>query len=260
MIDIHSHILPGLDDGAGDLAESLAMARVAVADGVEEIVATPHSSISGAVIEAATESGVQQRVQQFREALAEAGIPLRVCVGLEVWLTPGLLSARRAGRAFPINGGCYMLIELPAQMIPNYVEQTIFGLQVAGLRPILAHPERNREIERKLDLMYDLVGRGVLGQVTAGSLLGSFGGETKRLAEMMLTHNLVHVIASDAHSAEHRPPALAAAAKRAAELIGQERANAMVTTVPRSIVAGQPIDTPEPLPLQRKRRWLLWGG
>lgn len=255
MIDIHTHILPGLDDGASNLDEALEMARVAVADGIAQLVATPHSAWG-----AATEGNVREGVQALQAALDEAGIVLRVMRGVEVWLTPEVVAQQHAGRAFPINGGRYMLVELPPHQIPPYTEQSIFALQLAGVTPILAHPERYSALEGNLNPLYELVNRGVLGQVTAGSLLGDFGPQAKQMAEIMLTHRLAHVIASDAHAARGRVPVLAMAAKRAAQLVGEEQARAMVTTVPESIVTGRAIEVPEPEPYRAKRHWLPWGG
>ena len=255
MIDIHTHILPGVDDGAGNLDEALAMARLAVADGVAQLVATPHSAWG-----AATEANVREGVRALQAALDEAGIPLHLATGVEFWLTPEVVAQQQAGRAFPINGGRYMLIELPPHQIPAYAEQSIFALQLAGVTPVLAHPERYSALEGNLKPMYDLVSRGVLGQVTAGSLLGEFGPQAKQMAEIMLTHRLAHVIASDAHSSRGRPPVLSAAAKRAAQLVGEEQGWAMVTTVPESIVAGRALEIPEPLPYRPKWHWLPWGG
>jgi protein-tyrosine phosphatase len=252
MIDIHTHILPGLDDGAADLEQSMAMARVAIADGVTAVVATPHAATN------TTRADVLAHVGKLQIALDNSNVPLQLYAGIEVWLSPDVVAQQRTGHAFAIANGPYMLVELPLQMIPPYTEQAIFALQVAGIIPILAHPERYVALEGNLEPLYRLVSRGVLCQLSASSLLGGFGPRARSLAESILQHDLAHVIASDAHSADVRPPKLAAAMARATELVGEKRARDMVTTVPECIVAGRPIDIGELSGSSPKRRWYSW--
>lgn len=254
MIDFHSHILPAIDDGAATLAEALAMAQVAWDDDVRGIVATPHSVDLGA-------DGLEQLphlLGQLAAAIKAHQPALELYAGLENYLTPDLAEhAAETGRS--INGSRYFLVELPMQSYPMYTEQVLFQLQVRGYTPILAHPERNSAIQQDPNLLLRLVERGVLGQVTGGSLLGVFGSKTRHVAETLVQRNLVHLLGSDAHAAQgHRSPRLSQARDRVARLIGKERAQAMVDTVPRAILTDQAVRVDSPLETTPRRLFAFW--
>ncbi|MBI2864637.1 MAG: hypothetical protein HYX94_08770 [Chloroflexi bacterium] len=256
MIDIHTHILPGVDDGAQSLEDSLEMARAAAADGVRTIVATPHGS------EWSTGCNwpeVVGRVKALQTELDRSGVNVKVAPGLEVYLAPGLATQLEEGSAFPLNGGRYILVEMPLNQFPIYAEQAIFELQLRGLVPIVAHPERNAGIQKDPQKLQVLVERGALGQVTAASLSGGFGSRTRETARLLLQRNLVHVIASDAHSpAGHRSPILSAGVAEAASIIGEERAKAMVAAIPAAILDNREFKVEPPLEA-RRRAWAFWG-
>ncbi|MGQ9675590.1 MAG: tyrosine-protein phosphatase [Chloroflexota bacterium] len=254
MIDIHSHILPGLDDGARTIGEALQMAKAALDEGIKAIVATPHIVCTGSN----GRERILARLREVQEAVAEQGWAISVLPGAELYVEPNLVKEVRAGRAPTINDGPYALVELPIRDYPLYTEQVLFELQVAGIVPILAHPERLVSLMRDISLLFRLVQRGVLAQITAESLIGGQGPAIKGLTEIMLRHNLVHVIASDAHSVDFRPPVLKAAAERAAELIEPAKAWAMVTSVPQAIVEGRPIEVEEPMQPPTRKFWNLW--
>lgn len=256
MIDLHCHILPGVDDGPAAIEESVAMAAAAVRDGTRTIVATPHGgewSYNGTFAE------TLQRTGNLQAELARRGIELELLAGLEVHIAPDLASRHARGNAFTLNGSRYLLVELPFQVMPAYTEQALFDLQLRQLVPVIAHPERNAQIVARPEILKGMVDRGMLAQVTAGSLTGLFGQKTREAAELLLTHNLVHVIASDGHSASDRGPILSAAVKRAGELIGQEAAEAMVTTTPLAIIHDDTITAPEAEPLEPRRSWFPLG-
>ncbi len=256
-VDLHSHILPGFDDGAQDEAQALEMARAAAADGVGCIVTTPHS-VEG--IWAQLPAAVRQATARLQTACREQGLVLDFVPGLEAYIAPDL--PRRVTRepGCTLGGTRYLLLEFPLQQYPRYVEQTIFELQVAGFVPIIAHPERYIEVIADPSLIYTLVERGVLTQVTAASLVGVFGREVQETAQKFVAHGLAHVIASDAHGLGQRSPALSEAVAVAAELIGEERARAMVTETPARILADERISVPppEPVPPRGRRRWRFW--
>jgi protein-tyrosine phosphatase len=252
MIDLHAHILPGVDDGAQDMEEALEMARVGVEDGLQHLVATPHTGLG----KSTTKADVQEQVASLQENLQAEGIPLQLHVGAEVYIDSNLSQLVMEERAFTIDGSRYLLLELPFQQYPIYTGQVIFSAQTKGIVPILAHPERNRVLQGNLGLLEDLVRRGVLIQVNAGSLLGSFGHRVQRTAEAMLVHNLSHIIASDAHSLYFRPPVLSEAVAYASKLVGGREAEAMVTTVPQSVIDDRLISVPEPLEFRSRRNRL----
>jgi protein-tyrosine phosphatase len=156
-----------------------------------------------------------------------------------------------------LGGSSYLLVELPLHEYPAYTEQVLFDLQARGFRPILAHPERNAVLAKEPGRLSALVERGILAQVTAGSLAGRFGRHVLAAADLMLEHRLVHIIASDAHGFGSRSPVMSVGVAAAAVLVGAERARAMVTTIPAAILAGQAIVAEPPLPLTARRlSWL----
>ena len=227
MIDIHTHILPGLDDGAKTWDEALQMARLARQDGINTVVATPHG------VELApgyAKADIETKTAQFRQALDREGVELRVLSGIENYISPDLPMQLEAGRAFSLDSSPYFLVELPLQQYPLYTEQVLFELQVKGVVPVIAHPERNEAFQRDHSLLFRLIERGMLAQVTAASITGAFGSRVKATAEAFLR----------------------------AKLVGWERAQSMVTTVPEAMLAGEPLAvTPPELP-NPKRSWAFW--
>jgi protein-tyrosine phosphatase len=246
LIDLHCHILPGLDDGSGSAEESLAMARMAIQDGIRTIVATPHA-LDG--VYNVTPAEITASVASFRELLAARGLDLRVCEGADVHLCPGIADKIKAGAVGTINNtGKYFLLELPSQTIPSRVKEEIFSLKVQGITPVVTHPERHPAILQDMNLLYDFISMGALSQITAMSLTGEFGEEVQRCAQELLKHRLVHVIASDAHSPDIRPPLLSRAVNEAADLAGSDSlAASLVDGIPAKILAGEPVDIPEPM-------------
>lgn len=240
MIDLHTHILPGLDDGASDVAEALAMAAQALEDGIEAVVATPHWYPG--LYDNGRER-VLAALQRFQQSLSHAGIPLGVYAGAEWHLDPSLPEAIRQGKVLTLNdGNRYALIELPATFIPPHAEDLLFRIRSEGVRPILAHPERCAPVARKLEILRHWVHSGVLVQITAASLSGRFGRELRRLCERLVREGLVHLIASDSHGVHDRPPRLREAREAAARIVGEEAARAMVEEVPRRILAGEEVE------------------
>jgi len=254
MIDLHCHILPGLDDGARDMAEAVAMARIAVEDGVHTVVGTPHT-LNGA-FEVPMER-ILEVTARVREVLERERIGLTLLPGAEVRLCTGLARLVQTGAAGTLNNnGRYLMVEFPHEGTPPGYQEEIFALLRAGITPVLAHPERNLEISRNLGILEALVGMGTLVQVTAMSLTGEFGWAARRCAEEMVRRRLAHVIASDAHWARDRVPALAEAAECAADVLGSDReARRMVEDMPARILAGEPVEVPRPGPPGKRRRW-----
>lgn len=254
MIDLHAHILPGLDDGAANLDVAVAMARLAAADGVTTIVATPHSGEGQPGLERQT---LTAHVRELQTALDREGVTVSLVAGMEVYLVPDSAAQAAEGRLLCLGDSRYILVELPLFELPPYTEQALFELQVKGFAPILAHPERNAVLTHEPERLVPLVERGVLVQVTAGSLLGAFGRQVQESAVLLLERRLAHVIASDAHNASSRAPVLSAAVEAAAGVVGREAALAMVISLPRAILAGETVAAPPPLPTRSRRAgWL----
>ena len=199
MIDLHCHILPGLDDGSRSAEESLAMVRLALQDGIRTIVATPHA-LDGVYNVLPAE--ITEGVAVFQKLLGARGLDLRVCVGADVHLSPGMAEKIKTGAVGTINDtGRYFLLELPPQTIPSGIKEEIFALKMQGITPIITHPERHPAILRDMNLLHDFISMGALSQITAMSLTGEFGEGVQRCSQELLKHRFVHIIASDAHSA-----------------------------------------------------------
>lgn len=201
MIDIHCHILHGVDDGPKTLEESLNMARVAIKDGITTIVATPHHKNNQYDNPKST---IMQKVEELNVALMQEGIPLNILPGQEVRIYGEILDDYYKKDVLTINQTKYLFIEFPSSTVPRYAERLLYELQTEGIIPIIVHPERNKELQEKTDLLYQFVKNGALTQVTAASILGYFGKNVKRFSEQLIECNLTHFIASDAHNTDNR--------------------------------------------------------
>jgi protein-tyrosine phosphatase len=250
VIDLHCHLLPGIDDGAPDLDTSLAMARVAIAGGVEEIVATPH--VSGHFRN--DPETFADRVAELQDALDAAALPLRVRTGAELAHSIFSELSDDALRAAALGGGNYLLVEPPYAGPAPFIGRLVEDLQQAGFGVLLAHPERIGAFQRNIGLLESLVDAGCLCSVTAGSLTGQFGGAVKRFTQELFARALVHNLASDAHDAEYRSPALRPQLDQAVAELPELRSSLgwLTVEVPRAILTGA---TPagEPPRIQPKR-------
>lgn len=217
LIDLHAHVLPGLDDGPETLPEALALLRAMAEQGVRAVVATPHAADD---IYRTRSEQVQAGVAALQAAADAEQLGIQIFPGQELLLGPGLSERLQRGELLPIGDGPYICVELPRSIYPLYADRAFFDLLVAGYRPLLIHPERNRGIQGRPERMAALAEQGVLGIVTAGSLLGHFGSTAERLARRFLKEGTAPLVASDAHDLQRRPPLLAAAL-RVAETLGK---------------------------------------
>jgi protein-tyrosine phosphatase len=235
VIDLHNHLLPGIDDGADDMATALAMARMAVESGTTHMVCTPHLH-AGRYDN--TLASIAQAVQGFRAALAEAGIPLQVAAAAEVRFDMEIM-LWHAARQLPFlgewQGRRVLLLEFPHSDIPFGAERLTQWLLDRQVQPLIAHPERNKGVMRAPSRLKAFIDQGCLLQVTAGSLVGRFGERAQELAEALLRDNVVSLLASDAHNPAHRPPLLGEGRESAARLVGDKRSEELVRGVPWEI-------------------------
>ena len=244
MIDLHTHILPGLDDGPQTWEEAISMARLAAADGIHTVLATPHLFRQRFVDLKArnTPESILDRVEQFRARLAQEGIDLQVEAGCEVPLAYEVLGLLEDGQLLTVNNGNrYLCLEMPDSAIPIAARDLIFHFSSQGLTPIITHPERNLAFAEMPDKLIGLLRLGCLAQITAGSLTGHFGRRAARFARQLVTKGYVHLVASDAHNCRSRPPQLAAAVQVLTKLVGDSRAWDMVVETPQIILAGEPV-------------------
>lgn len=201
LIDIHTHILPGLDDGASNDEDSLRMARVAYEDGITAIIATPHHA-NGVYLN--TAAGVIEHVQTLNLKLAEVGLPITISPGQEIRVHDDLLDAWQRGELLPLASSKYVLLEMPSSRIPQTMGDLVHELGVMGLRPIIAHPERNAEVVSHPERLEELIDLGAYAQVTTHSLLGGFGKRIEQSAWALMKQGNIHIVSSDAHHVERR--------------------------------------------------------
>lgn len=257
MIDLHSHILFGIDDGPAQLEGSLALARAAVAAGTGTIAATPHIDLRLGVRPADRDA----RLQEVRAAIAAAGLPLRVVPGGEIALDRYLELGADELEALRLGDGEFLLLECPLAQAAGAFDRFLAALLARGVRMLLAHPERCPEFQRRPERLAELVRGGALAQVTSGSLAGRFGRTVQAAALHMVAEGLVHDIASDAHDAEVRAPDLRVGLEAAErELPGAHAlADWLAVDVPRAIIEGAPVPRRPPVVLERRARRGLLG-
>lgn len=240
MIDIHSHILPGLDDGAASMEEAIAMARFALTGGIRYMVATPH--VKKGKYDNDREK-ILDTMANLRKVLLKKEIRLFVMPGAEYSLEPDLPQRFSRGELLTINNkGRYLLVELPAEFVPDYTSSVLYDLQLQGVTPIIAHPERNAVIARDHTRLYELVARGALAQITAGSLGGFFGQTAAAAARAFLEQGCAHFIASDAHSSTGRIQYMETAIKEAVNLLGNETGMKLAQENPQLAIQGEHIE------------------
>jgi protein-tyrosine phosphatase len=250
VIDLHSHLLPGIDDGAPDLEAALEMGRAAVAGDVDEIVATPHVSATYPN----DPSRFAERVAELQRALDGAGVPLRVHKGAEIAHTMLAELTPEALQACALGSGDYLLLEAPLSGPAPFIDRMAADLQLKGFKILIAHPERIGAFHRNVELVERLVEQGCLTSVTAGSVTGQFGGAVKHFTADLFERGLVHNLASDAHDAQYRSPALRPTLVEACDALpGLEGwLDYLTVEVPQAILAGQtPGGTPPVIQAKR---------
>lgn len=202
MIDIHCHILPGVDDGARTMEDSIEMARAAAAQGIHTIVATPHHR-NNQFNNFRTD--IITQVEDLNHVLVEENVPVKILPGQETRIYGSLSEGLASKEILPVNQlTSYILVELPTTNVPKYTRKLLYDIQVEGYTPVIVHPERNSELLSKPEKLYELVKSGILTQVTAASIIGKFGKKIKNFSHEILQSNLTHFIASDAHNTESR--------------------------------------------------------
>lgn len=253
MIDIHSHFLPGVDDGARSVEEAVAMIEMAAADGTTHLVGTPHFNDQFVF------SSEQNRAL-LQELRARAGNRLALLSGCDFHLSYQNLERLLAEKAaYTVNQGRYLLTEFGNYGIAPQVLNIFHRLRLADLVPVITHPERNSLlVQQERGLLRRLAEMGCPIQVTAGSLLGRFGKQAQRMAERLLEERLVHIVASDAHDTAHRPPRLSQARTRVVQKWGLEVAEALFVENPRAAIQSRSLPYfPEPVSPRRRRLWFF---
>ena len=249
MIDIHSHVLFGLDDGARSLEDSVAMVRMAAEHGTTDLVATPHANLQFKF----EPEKIAERIAQVREASANI---LRLYTGCDFHLSfDNIQDAIANPRKYTINSQRYLLVEFSELLIFNNTEDIFARLRDAGMTPVITHPERNGLLRQRLERIAKWVEQGGCVQVTAQSLTGTFGRRAHDFSRQLLERGLVHVVASDGHDLEHRPPVMDRARQWLQEHYGSALAEALCVTNPRAALSGDAMDLPAVDPESSVRKW-----
>lgn len=251
MYDLHCHILPGVDDGSSSFEESMAMARLAEKNGIKAIFATPH------YIEDAWNKDVhynQMVLDKLNLEIRNNGIDIIIYLGNEVYSTFNVLNLLESGEITTLNSSNYLLIELPMYEVPIYVESMIYNLKLAGITPIIAHPERNTKIIDDPNILYSLISKGALGQLNLSSLLGLYGRSVKRTAEILVLHNMIHFVGTDSHKPRESNYEIKKAISILNNLIGNEKTLKLTNCNPEKIVKGINIVVDEPKQYKNKKK------
>ncbi|MBN1547647.1 MAG: hypothetical protein JW902_13430 [Syntrophaceae bacterium] len=245
MIDVHCHILPGIDDGPATLEEALAMCRMAVADGIQSIVATPHCYHGKYPND---EASILPVYKDLRDRVREEGILLDLHVAGDVHIHPELPSFLKKNECLYL-GGRFVLVEIPSDVVPRFIGEFLFNMRISGFIPVLTHPERNRTVQSNPQILDEWIAGGGLTQITAMSLTGDFGIEAKQTAFDLIDRGWVHCLATDAHSTGWRKPILSNALRSLIKYMGKEGANLLVKENPRRLISGY-----DPLPIFPRSR------
>jgi protein-tyrosine phosphatase len=246
VVDIHCHILPGIDDGARTLEESVAMARMAAASGTTDIVATPHANNRYVYDEAV----VEEKLAALRAALGGA---IRLHRGCDFHLTPeNIRDALAAPAKYSLAGRGYLLVEFSDHSVPETAGEIFRKMLGAGLYPVVTHPERNPLLRERLELLELWVDQGCFVQVTALSVLGRFGKGAKEVADRLLRSSLVHFLASDAHDCERRTPVLDTTWKHMSKEFGEGTARGLLVNNPTAALAGKKV---ERIRMDLRKKW-----
>lgn len=250
MIDLHCHILPGIDDGAQTIESSVEMAKQAISQGINTIVATPHHQNGKYINEKAD---IEQYVQKLNEEFQQRNLTLTILPGQESRIFGEMVEEYHDNKLLTLNNSHkYVFVEFPSSQVPRYTEKLLFNLQSEGLIPIIVHPERNSRLIEDPDLLYNLVNKGALTQVTASSLTGHFGKKIQKFSHQLIESNLTHIIASDAHNTSHRSFRM----DMAFEIVEKEYGMDMVYLFndnAHSIIKGQTCFIEPPEKVKRKR-------
>ncbi|MGE8078378.1 tyrosine-protein phosphatase [Peribacillus loiseleuriae] len=249
LIDLHCHILPGVDDGALDLLECLNMANTAVGAGINHLFATPHH-MNGQYLNKKNE--ILARISEVNKHLQQETIPLTIHSGQEVRIHQHLIISLEMDEVLTLdNRGKYLLLELPSGYVPIYTQEVIYQILMKGITPIIVHPERNRELIEDPHLLFQLVQQGALTQLTSGSVIGLFGKKIKSFSEKVIEHHQAHFIATDAHNVGSRGFSLQEAYETITKTYGVDRTLYFKENA-QTVLHGQRISIKQPIPIRKK--------
>ncbi len=247
MIDIHTHVLPGVDDGSQSMEDSLELLAIAAESGVDTLVVTPHCNIPDEFDNYASPE-LLERFRQLDRERREAGIPIRLCRGMEIFATPELPELLQSGRVWTLNDTRYFLMEFAFQEDPDYCRDILRRCRELDYLPIIAHPERYDFIQDDPDIAYEWCTSGYGLQLNKGSILGRFGSEPREMAHLLLRHGLAACVASDAHSPIQRSTYMAELKEYLTDELGESYTRLLLDENPARILSGRELLGYEPIP------------
>lgn len=256
MIDIHSHMLPGVDDGARNMEEALEMAEMAVRSGVKIMAVTPHCNQPGAYQNYESKA-LKGRYRELKEAIAKEGIPLQLARGMEIFATDDIDIKIEAGEVIPLNRSHYYLIEFAFDISPKFIVKTIETVLRMGRVPVIAHPERYYCVQEEPNYLWKWRRMGALAQMNKGSVFGRFGEYSGRTAEILLEHQMINCIASDAHGTKARTPDMGEIRHYLERHFPEEVGRLLLHVNPKCILMDKRLPKqPEPMQvIPRRRNW-----
>jgi protein-tyrosine phosphatase len=254
MIDIHAHILPGVDDGPRDMDEALDMCKACVDDGITSVIATPHDHNGMFTNDRAS---ILEKTKELEIKIKGKNLALNLYPGADITMNPELPALLDENRIMTLNDtGKYLLLEPPVFFHPDALKRLIFEIKLRGITPIITHPERNETLMSHFDALYEAIISGALIQITASSLTGHFGMQARKHSIDLLKAKMVHFIASDSHNTDHRKPGLSSARLAVSTIVGEEESWEMVREHPLAVLKGEPLEFKEP-EKPGKRRGLI---
>ncbi len=250
MIDLHAHILYGLDDGAEDREMMLNMFKIAAEDGIRKIVATPHHICGANQYDAQT---LDKRYDEAVEMIKSNGIDIELYKGSEVFLDEYVPDSIKNGTAPTLAGTRYVLVELPMLGFPKQTESILYRILCDGYIPVIAHVERYADIQKDIGILKGFIEMGCLSQVNATSINGTAGRKVQETVKTIVTCSMAHLVSSDCHSDRRRSPRLKAAFETVRTWLGDEKAEKIFDRNPQSVLKNEAVDVDEPVIIQKKR-------
>lgn len=252
MIDIHCHVLPGVDDGSSRMEESIDMAKLYIENGINKVIATPHF-IEGT--DSTTFDKNKVVLKNLRNTLKNERIDLEVYLGNEIYITPNTLKHIKEKKAATLNETRYVLVEMPMFDVPMYMENIIYELCLKGYIPIIAHPERNAKIQENPNILYSFIMGGALAQLNLPSLEGIYGEKSKITGELLLNHNMIHFTGTDAHSPRVRSPKIKKSLEILKTIVDNETFEKITSLNGEALIQDKIISVGEPIKYEEKKNF-----
>jgi len=249
MIDLHCHILWGIDDGPKELEESMEVCRMLSNKGITEVVATPHYITDSTYKTSSKE--IVKMVDLLNDKLSKEAVKLKVHSGMEVFLSPEIMDLIRSKEVLTLNNSNYILVETYLNNVPVYFEDLFYQMQIEGLSPILAHPERNSRINQDISMVEKYFNSGIVIQMNIDSLIGKYGSRVKSFAQKILVSGLVHVICTDTHCVNNRYKNVTEIEEILTRMVGSENMEKLLYTNPEKVLNNEVVEELEPVEIKR---------